>query len=53
MRFVYSFVAYNAFSSCLRLEDQFVVVVFFPRGARVHAFVMVNDPFSGSSVFWW
>ena len=28
MRFVYSFVAYNAFSSCLRREDQLVVVVF-------------------------
>ena len=29
-----SFVAYVAFSSCLRREDQFVVVFSFPRGAR-------------------
>ena len=43
MHFVYSIVAYVAFSSCLRREDQFVVVVYFPRG---HAVVMVNDPFS-------
>ena len=49
IHFVLSFVAYVAFSSCLRREDQFVV--FFPlfsssRGARGHAVVMVNDPFS-------
>ena len=46
MHFVYSIVAYVAFSSCLRREDQFVVVVYFPRGARGLAVVMVNDPFS-------
>ena len=46
MHFIYSIVAYVAFSSCLRREDQFVVVVYFPRGARRLAVVMVNDPFS-------
>ena len=46
MHFVHSFVAYVAFSSCLRREDQFVVVFSFPGGARGHAVVMVNDPFS-------
>ena len=49
IHFVLSFIAYVAFSSCLCREDQFVV--FFPlfsssRGARRHAVVMVNDPFS-------
>ena len=50
--FVYSFVAYFAFSSCLRCEDQFCFCFcFFPRGARGHAVVMVNDPFSDLSFF--
>ena len=52
IHFVYSFVALVAFSSCLRREDQFVVVVFvFPRGVRGHAVVMVNDPFSDLPFF--
>ena len=41
--------------SCLRREYQFVVVVvvvFFPRGARGHAVVMVNDPFTDLQFFW-
>ena len=29
IHFVYSFLAYVAFSSCLRREDQFVLAVFF------------------------
>ena len=40
--------------SCLGREDQFVVVVvvfFFPRGARGHAVVMVNDPFTDLQFF--
>ena len=49
--FVYSYIAYVAFSFCLRREDQFVVVVFFPRRARGHAVVMVNDPFSDLPFF--
>ena len=43
--------AYVAFSSCLRRENQFVIVFFFPRGARGHAVVMVNDPFSDLPFF--
>ena len=35
--------------SCLRREDQFVVS--FPRGARKHDVVMVNDPFSDLPLF--
>ena len=50
IHFVYSFLAYVAFSSCLRREDQFVVF-FFPRGARGHAVVIVNDPFSDLPFF--
>ena len=51
IHFVYSFLAYVAFSSCLRREDQFVVAVFFfSRGA--HAVVIVNDPFSDLPFFW-
>ena len=56
IHFVYSFLAYVAFSSCLRSEDQFVVAVlvfFFSRGARGHAVVIVNDPFSDLPFFWW
>ena len=30
IHFVHSFVAYVAFSSCLRRENQFVIVIFFP-----------------------
>ena len=47
MHFVHSFVAYVAFSSCLRREDQFVVVFFFSKRSTAlgHAVVMVNDPF--------
>ena len=55
IHFVYSFLAYVAFSSCLRSEDQFVVAVlvfFFSRGARGHAVVIVNDPFSDLPFFW-
>ena len=53
MHFVCSFVADVSFSSCPRREDQFVVVVivFFTRGARGHAVVMVNDPFSDLPFF--
>ena len=51
MHFVYPFVAYVAFSSCLRREDQFVVVFFLPRGARGRTVVMVNDPFSDLPFF--
>ena len=53
MHFVYSFLAYVAFSSCLRREDQFVVAVFFffSRGARGHAVVIVNDSFSDLPFF--
>ena len=51
IHFAYSFEAYDAFSSCLRREDQFVVV-FSPRGARGHAVVMVNDLFSDLPLFW-
>ena len=46
IHFVYSFVAYVAFSSYLHREDQFVIVVtfllllfFFSRGARWYAIV--------------
>ena len=46
-------VADVALSSCLRREDQFVVVFFFPRRVRGHAVVMVNDPFSDLPFFWW
>ena len=45
IHFVYSYVVYIAFPSCLRREDQYVVVFFFPRRARGHAVVMVNEPF--------
>ena len=55
MHFVYSFLAYVAFSSCLRREDQFVVAVFFffffSRGTRGHAVVIVNDSFSDLPFF--
>ena len=53
IHFVYSFLAYVAFSSCLRREDQFVVAIFFfSRGARGHAVDIVNDPFSDLLIFW-
>ena len=51
IHFVYSIVAHVAFSSCLRREDQFERV-FFPRVARGHAVVKVNDPFSDLPFFW-
>ena len=56
IHFVYSFLAYVAFSSCLRRDDQFVLAVFcfffFSRGARGHAVVIVNDPFADLPFFW-
>ena len=58
IHFVYSFLAYVAFSSCLRPEDQFVVAIFFiiiiifSPGARGLAVVIVNDPFSDLPFFW-
>ena len=62
IHFVYSYVVYIAFASCLRREDQFVV--FFPTKstrtcffyffffARGHVAVMVNEPFSDLPFFW-
>ena len=53
IHFVYSFLAYVAFSSCLRREDQFVLAVFFvfftrsTRTCRCHS----KWSFCGSSVF--
>ena len=53
IHFVYSFLAYVAFSSCLRREDRFVVAIFFfSRGARGHAVDIVNDRFSDLLFFW-
>ena len=52
IHFVYSFVAYVAFSSCLHREDQFVVVTFLLLFFFFHEehgdmpLFMVNDPFS-------
>ena len=47
--YIPGFLAYVAFSSCLCCgEYQF----FFPRGARGHAVVMGNDPFSDLPFFW-
>ena len=51
LHFVYSFVAYVAFSSCLHREDQFVVVtfllLFFFHGEHGDMpLFLVNDPFS-------
>ena len=53
IHFVYSFLAYVAFSSCLRREDQFVLAVFFflTRSTRTYL-VIVNDPFSDLPFFW-
>ena len=50
IHFVYLFVPYVAFSSCLRYEDQFVVI--FLRGARGHPVAMVNDPFLDLPFSW-
>ena len=53
IHFVYSFLAYVAFSSCVRREDQFVLAVFFffftrsTRTCRCHS----KWSFCGSSVF--
>ena len=52
IHFVYSFLAYVAFSSCLHREDQFVLAVFFfftrsTRTCRCHS----KWSFCGSSVF--
>ena len=53
IQYLFSFVTYVTFSSSLCRGDQFVVVVFFfSRGARGHAVVMVNDPFSDLPFFW-
>ena len=53
VHFVYSFVAYVAFSSYLHREDQFVIVVtfllllfFFSKEHGDTPLFMVNDPFS-------
>ena len=53
IHFVYSFVAYVAFSSYLHREDQFVIVVtfllllfFFSKEHGDTPLFMVNDPFS-------
>ena len=53
IHFVYSFVAYVAFSSYLHREDQFVIVVtfllllfFFSKEHGDMPLFMVNDPFS-------
>ena len=48
--FIRSLICYFYFSSCLRCEGQ--CVVFFPRGAREHTVVMVNDPFLDLPFFW-
>ena len=53
IHFVYSYVVYIAFPSCLRGEDQFVVcfvLFFFPRRARGHVAVMVNGSFFESPI---
>ena len=52
IHFLYSFLAYVAFSPCLRREDQFVLAVFFfftrsTRTCRCHS----KWSFCGSSVF--
>ena len=52
--FVYSFVPYGAFFLAFAVRISLLllfVFFFFPRGARGHAVVMVNDPFSDPQFF--
>ena len=42
---MYSFIAYAAFSFCLRREDQFVAFFLFHLRHEDMSVVMVNDPF--------
>ena len=55
VHFVYSYIVYVAFPSCLCCDDQFVVftLCYFSssQGAWGHATVMVNDPFSDLPFF--
>ena len=51
--FVYSLVAYGAFflAFAVRISLLLLLFFFFSRGARGHAVVMVNDPFSDFQFF--